>query len=97
LEVEPDTPALRLVVPLILTLDIPMILKSGMAATWYNARALVWPTIRTSTAVVEDSTIQIFAGAALLLYTSRATVLGLTAMRIMMERALSLVKTQITI
>ena len=33
-EVEADTPAQRLVVPLIWTLDVRMIWKSGMAATW---------------------------------------------------------------
>jgi hypothetical protein len=38
-----------------------------------------------------------FAGAALLLDTSRRVVRGLTAMLMMMERALSLVGTQITI
>jgi hypothetical protein len=37
------------------------------------------------------------AGAALLLDTSRAIVRGLTAMLMMMERAVSLVGTQITI
>jgi len=47
-------------------------------------------------AVVEGSTIQTCAGAALLLDTSRANVLEPTAMRMMMERALSLVKIQIT-
>jgi hypothetical protein len=49
------------------------------------------------TAVVVLSTIQMCAREALLQDTSRETVLGLTAMRMMMERALSLVKTQITI
>jgi hypothetical protein len=49
------------------------------------------------TAVVEGSTIQMCAGAVLLLITSRGTVLVLTAMLMMMERALSLVVTQITI
>jgi hypothetical protein len=50
-----------------------------------------------NTAAVVLSMIQMCARAALLLNTSRGTVLGLTAMPIMMERALSLVKTQITI
>jgi hypothetical protein len=49
------------------------------------------------TAVAGLPTIQMFAKAALLLDTSRATVLGLTATRMMMERALSLVRTRITI
>jgi hypothetical protein len=68
-----------------------------MAVTWYPARALVWLTILMSTAVVVLQTIQTYARAVLLLYTSSKTVLGLTAMRMMMERALSLVGTQITI
>jgi hypothetical protein len=63
---------------------------------WWAARALVWLTIRMSTAVVVLSTIQIYARAALLLYTSRATVLGLTVIRMMMERVLSLVTALIT-
>ena len=62
-----------------------------------DARALVWPTIGMITAAVEGLTIQMCAGAVLQLHTSRGTVLGLTAMRMMMERALSLVRTQITI
>jgi hypothetical protein len=61
------------------------------------ARALVWPTIQMNTAVVVLSTFQIYARAALLLYTSRATVLTLTAIRMMMKQALLLVKKNVTI
>jgi hypothetical protein len=50
-----------------------------------------------NTAVVKGSTIKIFARAALLLYNSRASVLGITAMPMMMERAFSIVRIQITI
>jgi hypothetical protein len=96
LEVEADTLAQWLVVPLYLTLDVRMIWKSGMAATWQHARALVWPTIGMITAVVVLPMIQMCAGAALLLNTSIPNVLEPAAMRMIMDRAFSLVKTQIT-
>jgi hypothetical protein len=60
-----------------------------------DARALVWPTIGMITAAVEVSTTQMCARTVLQVHTSRGTVLGLTVMRMMMERALSLVRTQI--
>jgi hypothetical protein len=52
--------------------------------------------IEMNTVVVVPLTIQMCATAALLPYTS-TTVLGLTAMLMMMEQVLSLVKTQITV
>jgi hypothetical protein len=61
------------------------------------ARALVWLTIQMDTAVVVLSTFQIGARAALLLYTSRATVLTLTAISMMMKQALSFVEKKITL
>jgi hypothetical protein len=64
-----------------------------MATTWLPARALVWPTIKMITAVVMCTSLQIYARAALLLYTSRANVLTLTAISMMMKQALSLVET----
>jgi hypothetical protein len=53
--------------------------------------------IEMNTAVVVPLTILMCATAALLSYTSTATVLGLIVMFMMMEQVLSLVKTQITV
>jgi hypothetical protein len=75
-----------------LNLECPDNLKYLMATTCQPARAHIWHTIQMNYAVVVNSVIWRFARAALLLCTSGATVLYLTAIRMMMEKRFYLLK-----